>query len=186
MVAYLKEKEPELWSWASSAEVREEYAEEIRTGLLKSNYRLDVEGHPDVVERCATVAERLEVTAPVTLYQAAGGFGLNAMLCHLPGEAHIVFTGPILANLTGVELDAVLAHELSHYRLWEMENGDFLVADRLLLAAANDPQSAACHVQTARRFRLYTEIFADRGAFAGSGELDGTVAALIKTETGLS
>ena len=102
-------------------------------GLLKSNYRLDAEGHPELVECCAAVAERLEVKAPVTLYQAAGGLGLNAMLCHLPGEAHIVFTGPILANLTGAELDAVLAHELAHYRLWEMEVEIFPSADRVLL-----------------------------------------------------
>ncbi|MEO8354080.1 MAG: hypothetical protein ABI680_20315, partial [Chthoniobacteraceae bacterium] len=108
-----------------------------------------------------------------------------AMLCHLPGEAHIVFTGPILATLKGIEMDAVLAHELAHYRLWEMEGGDFLIADRLLMAAANDPRAAASHAQTARRFRLYTEVFADRGSFAGCGELEAAVAALVKTETGL-
>ena len=185
VVSYLKATEPELWLWASSAEVRGEFAEEMRTGLLKANYRLDAEGHPELAERCAAVAHRLGVTVPVTIYQATGGFGLNAMLCHLPGEAHIVFTGPILATLKGAELDAVLAHELAHYRLWEMDGGDFLVADRLLMAAANDPRAATSHAQTARRFRLYTEIFADRGSLAGCGELEATVAALVKTETGL-
>jgi hypothetical protein len=185
MVAYLKKTEPELWQWASSAEARQEYGEEMRTAMLKANYRLDAEGHPELTERCAAVAAKLGVTASVTLYQAAGGFGLNAVLCYFPGEAHIVFVGPILSTLKGAELDAVIAHELSHYRLWEMENGDFLVADRLLLAAANDPRAAVSHAQSARRFRLYTEIFADRGAYAGSGELDAAVAALVKTETGL-
>lgn len=185
VVAYLKATEPELWLWASSAEVRGEFAEEMRTGLLKANYRLDAEGHPELVERCATVAQRLGVTVPITLYQATGGLCMNAMLCHFPGEAHIVFSGPILATLKGAELDAVLAHELAHFRLWEMDGGDFLVADRLLMAAANDPRAAASHAQTARRFRLYTEIFADRGSFAGCGQLDAAVAALVKTETGL-
>ena len=185
IVAYLKETEPELWRWGSSAEVRDEFAEEMRTQLLKTNYRLDAEGHPDLVERCAAVAQRLEVNAPVTLYQATGGLGLNAMLCHLPGDAHIVFSGPILATLKGAEVDAVIAHELAHYRLWEMDDGEFLVADRLLLAAANDPRAATSHSQTARRFRLYTEIFADRGSLAGCGQLDATIAALVKTETGL-
>jgi hypothetical protein len=153
--------------------------------LLKANYRLDADGHPELAERCAAVAQRLGVTAPVTLYQATGGLGLNAMLCHLPGEAHIVFTGPILATLRGAELDAVLAHELAHYRLWEMDGGGFLVADRLMMAAANDPRAAASHAQTARRFRLYTEVFADRGSLAGCGQLEAAVAALVKTETGL-
>lgn len=186
VVAYLKGTEPELWQWASSAEVRSEFAEEMRTGLLKANYRLDAEGHPELAERCATVAQRLGVTVPITLYQANGGLGMNAMLCHFPGEAHIVFSGPILATLKGAELDAVLAHELAHYRLWEMDGGDFLIADRLLIAAANDPRAVASHAQTARRFRLYTEVFADRGSFAGCGQLEATVAALVKTETGLA
>lgn len=186
VVAYLKSNEPELWRWASSGEVRSEFAEETRTELLKANYRLDATGHPELTERCASVARKLEIAAPVTLYQAAGSPGLNAMLCYLPGEAHIIFSGPILTTLKGAELDAVLAHELAHYCLWEMDGGDYLVADRLLLAAANDPRGSASHIQTARRFRLYTEVFADRGSFAGCGELDPTVAALIKTETGLA
>lgn len=185
VVALLKEREPELWRWSSSVAVRSEAAEEARTELLKANYRLDAEGHPELTQRCAAVAQRLGVTAPITLYQANGGFGLNAMLCYLPGEAHIVSTGPILANLRGTELDAVLAHELAHYLLWTMEAGDFLIADRLLMGAAEDHRATRSHTQTARRFRLYTEVFADRGGFTGCGELEATVAALVKTETGL-
>ncbi len=186
VVAYLKSAERELWQWASSAQARNDFAEPMRTELLKANYRLDLAGHPELTERCAAVAQRLGVTVPITLYQATGGFGMNAMLCHFPGEAHIVFTGPILSMLKGAEVEAVLAHELAHYRLWEMEGGDFLTADRLLVAAANDPRAAISHAQTARRFRLYTEIFADRGALLGCEQLEATIAALVKTETGLS
>jgi hypothetical protein len=184
IVEYLRETEQELWSWASSAEARGAFAEETRTELLKANYRLDADGHPELAARSTVVAQRLGITTPVTLYHATGGIGLNAMLCHLPGEAHIVFTGPILATLKGVELDAVLAHELAHFRLWEMDRGDFLVADRLLAAAANDSRAAPSHAQTARRFRLYTEIFADRGSLKGCEQLEAAVAALVKTETG--
>jgi hypothetical protein len=161
-------------------------AEEVRTDLLKSSYRLDAEGHPDLAQRCAAVAQRLGITAPVTLYQANGGSGLNAMLCYLPGEAHIVFTGPILANLQGAELDAVLAHELAHYALWTMSDGEYLIAERLLMAAAQDSRASASQAQTARRFRLYAEIFADRAAYLGCGELEPAVAMLVKTETGLA
>ena len=49
VVAYLKAAEPELWQWASSAEVKNEFAEEMRTGLLKANYRLDADGHPELL-----------------------------------------------------------------------------------------------------------------------------------------
>lgn len=185
VVDYLKEFEPELWEWASSARVQSEHIEQARTELLKANYRLDAEGHPELVQRAAVVADRLGLTAPVTLYQANGGFGMNASLCHLPGEAHVIFTGPILTTLKGAELDAVLAHEFAHYGLWEMEGGDFLVADRLLSSACNDARAAASHLQTARRYRLYTEIYADRGAVAGCGEVDAAVSALVKVETGL-
>lgn len=185
-VRFLKTHEPELWAWASSAPVRGAATEEMRTEMLKSNYRLDAEGHPELVERCAQVARKLGLAAPITLYQSTAGHGMNAYLCYCPGEIHVVFSGPILATLQGAELDAVLAHELAHYALWEIDGGDYLIADRLLLSAANDARAVASHVETARRFQLYTEIFADRGSYAGCGELDAAVAALVKTETGLS
>ena len=186
MVAFLKKEEPELWTWASSAAARDDFSASVRTELLKNNYRLDAEEHADLAQRTAKVAERLGIAAPVTLYQANGGLGMNAMLCRLPGEAHVIFSGPILTVLRGAELDAVLAHELAHYHLWDLENGDYLTAERLLSAAAHHPRASTSHIQSARRFSLYTEIYADRGALEGSGELEATVAALVKTETGLA
>ncbi len=185
VVDLLKDTEPELWRWASSSEVLSEHSQAIRMELLKTSYRLDVEGHPEIIARCETVAQRLGVTAPVTLYQT-GGDQLNASLFHLPGEAHIVFTGPILTVLKGDELEAILAHELAHYLLWSIDGGSYQIADRLLMSAVNDPRAAYSHSQTVRKFRLYTEIFADRGALVGSGELAASVAALVKAETGVS
>lgn len=185
VVDLLRETEPELWRWASSAEVLSEHSQQIRMELLKTSYRLDADGHPDLVARCAAVAQRLGITAPVTLYQA-GGDQLNASLFHLPGEAHIVFTGPILSMLKDEEIEAILAHELAHYLLWSIEDGCYQIADRLLMSAVSDPRAAHCHSQTVRKFRLYTEIFADRGALVGSGQLAASVAALVKAETGVS
>jgi hypothetical protein len=185
-VAYLKEREPEAWSWASSDQGRAEEASALRTGLLKSHYRLDAAAHPELAERCSLVARRLDFALPVTMYQAQGGLGMNASLLYLPGEAHLAFTGPILETLRGAELDAVLAHELAHARLWEIDGGDFLTADRLLVQAAADARAADSHLHTARRLRLYTEIYADRGALAGCADLHGAVAALVKTQTGLT
>ena len=185
-VEFLHSNEPELWKWASNAQCHANFADEVRTNLLKENYRLDAAGHPDLSARCTAVAQRLGISAPVTLYQSNGGLGMNAMLCFLPDEAHVVFTGPILSHLQGNELDAVIAHELAHHHLWEIDNGAFLAADRILLGAVSDPRSVSSHAQTARRFRLYTEIFADRGSFLGSGDLHAAVAALVKTETGFA
>lgn len=186
VVDFLKETEPELWQWASSAEAKGEFIEETRTTLLKSNYRLDADAHPQLAERCAKVKERLNLTVPVTLYQSTGALGMNAMLCFVPGEAHVIFAGPILTTLQEAELEALLGHELAHYALWSMRDGEFLAAERLLHAAVNDVRATATHAQTALRFRLYTEIFADRGSLIGSKDLHAAVAMLVKTETGLS
>ena len=186
VVAHLREFERDLWSWASSADTERDYVAQIRTSLLKECYRLDSDAHGDLVSRCKRVAERLEIAAPITLYQAHGETAMNASLFYAPGEAHVVFSGPVLDRLQGSEIDAVLAHELAHYRLWEQQNRAHLVADRLMLAAANDPRASVSHHQTAQRLRLYTEIYADRGAYIGCGELHAAIAALVKMATGLS
>jgi hypothetical protein len=79
----------------------------------------------------------------------------------------------------------VLGHELAHYRLWEADGGDFLVADRLLQAVAQDPRAEPSHVQSARWFQLYTEVYADRGSLITSENIEAAVAALVKMMTGL-
>lgn len=185
VVAYLRQHEPEVWSWASSAEAEQEYLEQMRTLLLKQCYRLEVDGHADLLDTCGRVAERLGIGAPITLYQAHGDAPMNAMLYCAPGEAHVVFTGPVLNRLRGAEIEAVLGHELAHYRLWEVDNKSHLIADRIMTAAATDPRGSASHNHTARRLRLYTEIFADRGSYIGCGDLDATIVALVKMTTGL-
>jgi predicted SprT family Zn-dependent metalloprotease len=186
VVAHLSEFERDLWTWASSADAERDYVAQVRTSLLKECYRLDADAHGDLVNRCTRVAERLEIAAPITLYQAHGETAMNASLFYAPGEAHVVFSGAVLDRLQGAELDAVLAHELAHYRLWEQQNRAHLVADRLMLAAANDQRASVSHHQTAHRLRLYTEIYADRGAYIGCGDLHAAIAALVKMATGLS
>ena len=186
LVALLKVREPELWQWASSARAEEDYVQQVRDHLLKHTYRLDEQGHGDIIRSAIEVAARLEIGAPVTLYQSLGdNSDMNAALFYLPGEVHIVFSGALLDTLSSYELDAVLGHEMAHYRLWEAESRDFLTADRLLVMAADDPRAASSHTHTARRLRLYTEIYADRGALVGCTDLQAAVAALVKTATGL-
>src|SRR5262249_8359367 len=69
---------------------------------------------------------------------------------------------------------------------WQWEQGDLHIADRLMLAVADDPRAAVSHEQTARRLRLYTEIFADRGSLHVTGDLHTVVSGLVKIETGLA
>src|SRR5687768_14206499 len=61
LVALLKAREPELWQWASSARAEEDHTQQVRAHLLKHTYRLDEQGHGDVVRSAAAVAERLGI-----------------------------------------------------------------------------------------------------------------------------
>ena len=183
---YLKSKERELWNWFASAQAKADYTEQLRLQLLKSTYRLDAEGHPELYKSLEAAKANLGLEIPVTLYQAQNSPVPNAALLFLPGEGHIVFSGPLLTLLNQDEIKSVIGHELAHYHLWERDKGEFHIADRLIHAVAQDPRAAASHEQTARRYQLYTEIFADRGALCITGDIHPVVAGLVKTQTGLS
>jgi hypothetical protein len=99
---------------------------------------------------------------------------------------HLILHGAILTTLGPVELDAMLAHELSHFLLYHKWAGEFLVMADVVRALANDRAADPCHLQTARLLRLYEEIFADRGSLLATGDLSASVAALVKLHTGLS
>ena len=186
VVAYLKTHEAELWNWFASARAQADHADALRNDLLKTTYRLDADAHPELYAQAREACARLALDVPVTLYQSTGSGEVNAALFHLPGEAHVVLCGPLLTLLDATEMQSVLGHELAHHHLWTREEGDFLVADRLIVAQASDPRAEASHLQTARRYRLYTEVFADRGAFQATGDLHATVGALVKVQTGLA
>ena len=185
IVALLRREEPEAWQWACSAQARAEQADEVRATLLKNTYRLDASAHPALHAACAQAALRLGIAAPISLYQAGEG-GMNAALHYLPGEAHIVFSGPLLDRLQGAELEAVCGHELAHYLLWSRDDGRYFAADRLLGMADQHPDATASLAETTRLYALATEIFADRGGAVGCAGLEPAVAALVKVQTGLA
>jgi predicted SprT family Zn-dependent metalloprotease len=185
LAAHLQANEPEVWRWAASAEAREEHAAAVRADLLRNSYRLDADAHPELHAHCNAAVQRLGITARVALYQAGDGT-MNATLYFLPGEAHIVLSGPLMERLQGAELQAVLGHELAHYLLWARDGGKYHVVDRLLHASASDPRADASHQRAARRYGLYTEAFADRGACMACEALEPAVSALIKMQTGLT
>jgi hypothetical protein len=186
LVDYLRSQEQELWKWFASAQAKKDYTEALRLALLKATYRLDAEGHPELAHATEEAKAALGLGFPVTLYQAQQSSDLNAALYFIPGEGHVVLSGPLLATLNPAELRSVLGHELAHYLLWQQDGGDYLVADRLLQAIADDPRAAPSHGQSAHRYRLYTEIFADRGSLAVTRDLHSVVSGLVKVETGLN
>lgn len=185
VVDYLKQHEPAVWAWASSLVVQQEHAQDMRAQLLRDTYRLTVQSHPDAYQACSTALERLQLEAPVTLYQAADG-AMNASLYFLPGEVHVVLYGPILERLDAQEFLALLGHELAHYRLWTAGEGDFLAADRILNHCLADPSLAPSIEQTARLYRLHTELYADRGAALVVSDPSPAITSLVKVHTGIS
>jgi len=175
-----------LWNWFASARAQADYTENLRLELLKSTYRLDAEGHPELY-LCVEVAKaQLQLDIPITLYQAQNSLQPNASLYFMPGEGHVVFSGSLLSQLNAEEIKSVIGHELAHHHLWGREGGEFHIADRLIQAVAGDPRAASSHEQTARRFQLYTEIFADRGSLCVTDDVHPVVASLVKIHTGLS
>ena len=183
---YLKSQERELWNWFASARAQADYTENMRLSLLKSTYRLDAESHAELYKGVEEAKARLQLDIPVTIYQAQNSPQPNAALYFIPGEGHVVFSGPVLSLLNAEEIKSVLGHELAHYHLWQWENGDLHITDRLIQAVASDPRAAESHEHTARHFQLYTEIFSDRGSLCVTGDINPVVASLVKIETGLT
>jgi hypothetical protein len=182
---FLQQEEGDLWKWFSSRKAQSDFTEAFRLALLKSTYRLTPESHPELAKATEQAKTCLGVNVPVTLYQSQESSSLNAVLYFIPEEAHIVFSGPILTLLNSAEIQSIIGHELAHYLLWEQEGGIFLTADRILHAMAAHTEAGRSHLQTARRYSLHTEVFADRGSFLVTNDLLPVVSGLVKVQTGL-
>lgn len=184
VVAHLRSEERHAWEWSSSGALTQEVGE-IRDTMLRDTYRLEQAGHPQIFEACHTAMTRLGIEAPITLYQANDGT-MNASLVYVPGEIHLVFFGPILEKLGHAELLALMGHELSHYLLWSMGEGEHYRANRVFDHALSYPDAKPSHRETARLLSLHTELFADRGAAIAAGAPEPAVAVLVKVMTGLT
>lgn len=184
---WLERSEPEVWRWFETGEQDEAEAKAVRLDLLKQTYQLDEAGHGELLGAAREVAAHLGIGAPVSLYQAtSGGESANAALFFQPEAAHVVFFGRMLEVFDPEERIAVLAHELGHFLFWTLENGRFRVAHRFLEALCRHPEVTDAYLESARLFRLFTEVFADRVAYAVTGSLEVSVRALVKVRTGLN
>ena len=163
---FLQASDADVWAWFASQRRSPKYAEEVRFELLKSAYRIERDAQPALYGAAEQVAGLLGITAPLTIYQAQNPQGLNAELAYVPGEVHLILHGPITAQLTPVEARGLFGHELSHYLLWDSWNGEMLITNDILQALVTDEHAHPAHFATWRLFRLYTEIFCDRGALA--------------------
>ena len=186
IVDYLRAAEPEHWDWFSSTRYLDEHSKQVRLELLKSCYRFERAEHSDLYAVVDGLARTFDLQAPVTVYQSQTATALNAFLSYVPGEAHVVLEGPLRATLTGDELAATLAHELTHFLIWECDGAERLVADQMLSAMAASDRAEMSHIESARLYRLYLEIHADRGALFAMKDPLLAIGSLIKVQTGLA
>ncbi len=186
IIAFLKRHDSDVWDWFATDRSRRRDADELRFELLKSTYRVERDSQSQLYQTAAEVAEALFISAPITIYQAQDPAGLNASLAFLPDEIHLILHGPIATQLTAIELRALFGHELTHYLLYQAENGDLLTATEMLQALTIDHKAHPAHFASARLLQLYGEIVCDRGALLVTNDLGAVVSMLIKVQTGIT
>ncbi len=157
----------------------------LEQALLRATYRLDADAHPGVHAAAGQAATALGMRVRVELYADAEGSGTNAELIFVPSRAVVLFSGEMLNILSDDELCAVIGHELAHHLLWTADGGRYLATSRLLDAAESDARTPSAYLETARRLRLATELFADRGSLRACGQLAPAISSLVKATTGL-
>lgn len=183
---FLTAAEPELWRWfAESKELAARGDDEAELELLKSAIRLDGGVHDVLVAHATLLRDVFEISDPVALYQELGSSERNAFVFQLNGQVNVVFGGDLLELLEPTEQQMILAHELAHIALWRRSDGDFGVLDHMVHRLASDPGAGDPLIETARRLRLHTEVWADAAALAAVDDLDTAVAAMVKVGSGL-
>jgi hypothetical protein len=180
------QQQQEVWRFFTNTIQREEEIRAFKTDLLKNTYQFNRATESALYDKVAIAQQKLDLHLPVTLYQAQHTEEINATIVYAGGEAHLVFSGKLIQLLTEEELLAVIGHELSHILLYTQMNGDVEVADRIITSIANHPSSSPAQYETARLFKLYTEIFCDRGAHLVTGNYQPIVSSLVKLATGLA
>jgi hypothetical protein len=182
----LRDLEPGQLRWFSSEAYGNKYRDSARLELLRSTYRMPRrDAHDKPYAIIEEVAKAFGIDCPATLYQAQEDGAMNAALLFVPDEVHVILRGPVVETLTELELRALFGHELSHHKLWTEEDGSFRVTGALIEHLASRADSAAAHVQSALRYRKWTEIYADRGSFLACDDIAGAIGCLVKVSTGL-
>jgi hypothetical protein len=179
-------QQTKTWNFFAAVKTKEEQLAQYKTELLKNTYKFDSIADAAIYEKVNIAKTKLGLEQlPVTVYQAQYTDEMNASIVFLDNEAHIVFSGRITQLLDDNELLAILAHELTHIKLYSMLQGELETAERIIMAIAGNYNSEPAYFETARLYRLYTEIFCDRGAYTVVEDTGPVITSLVKIATGL-
>ncbi len=173
------------WDWFRNNTNKKKQEEEYKSALLKNTYRLDRDTHPTLYVTTMDICKALSIDAEVTIYQENNSMHMNAGISIIDKEAHIVISGNVINLLERDEMKALLAHELSHYLFYKMEDGDFKTTSDIILALANNTSSNNSTIETARVYRLYMELFCDAGSLTVCGDYKPVIQMLVKMNTGI-
>lgn len=174
------------WKWFSEVKVKNEQIEVFKTELLQNSYRLENSSETTVYQLLEKAKSKLGIQIPVTIYQSQNNGENNAGIIFIEKEAHLVISGNIMNLLSEDELLALIAHELSHILLYTFQDGDFEITSRIINAIGNVYRSDNSYNETARLYRLFTELFCDIGSLYVVENKDIVISTLIKIATGLS
>jgi hypothetical protein len=181
---YFKQQ-PKTWDFFAAPKNKDAQLAELKADLLKNTYKFDETADAHLYEKARVAKEKLSLDVSITFYQAQYTDELNASIVYMGNEALIIFSGPIIKLLNEEELLAIIAHELAHVKLYSMKDGELEIADRIITSIANNYASEAVHIETAKLFKLYTEIFCDRGSYLVTGSINPIITSLVKIATGL-
>lgn len=154
-----------------------------RAELLGSSVKVTDQQFPRVFEAARRAGEALRMRTP-PVYVAPASWGLRARALGTDDAPYVVVNAQLAESLTDPELVAVIGHELGH-----VQNGHVLYATALHYLT----QSAVFFVRwivqpaimTLQAWSRRAEITCDRAALLATGDLAGTLGALVKLELGL-
>ncbi len=184
LALYFQTRHRAVWDSFDAAQKSVSRRADVELNLLKSAFRLSEHDHPALYASVAKARAVLGVEQPIVLYQSHRGHQDNAAMFYTEEQGHLKFEGEILSALRPEEIDALIGHEVGHFKLWSAADGAFLTCARLLEAMVAERDVHSSLIESHRLFHLYTEIYCDRAGALVAGRPEPMVSALVKLGAG--